>query len=359
VPPGASRWEEKSGLAAASRAAGAAMDSGFRGGTSHLGVGPLRRDAISSVQRTMDQWCFTCHGTGPTLCPYDRTRLRLSPRQPKMQNGSYRIEYRYFSPFYLIALSEYQFLLLICLSCNPEIKHAPVALILTACLLSLITRLLSLMSPRRARSPFSPPPWALCSSPQRRSPLFSNEAAEARRHGRRAVEELLLLEVVTLAFLLEYATTKLQSAGKAAQGGTVDERPRSSSSRSPRSPSSSSTPPPSSGAWRRRRRVELATAAASQCKASSTCCPRSASVRSMCTHAAKEPAATPRTSTASVTTCSFITSCRKRQRRRSTRKRRWNGEEAKNGASVRGRDIWMNTQFTVYYSNMGMGHEFS
>jgi hypothetical protein len=41
VPPGASRWEEKSGLAAASRAAGAAMDSGFRGGTSHLGVGPL------------------------------------------------------------------------------------------------------------------------------------------------------------------------------------------------------------------------------------------------------------------------------------------------------------------------------
>jgi hypothetical protein len=87
VPPGASRWEEKSGLAAASRAAGAAMDSGFRGGTSHLGVGPLRRDAISSVQRTMDQWCFTCHGTGPTLCPYDRTRLRLSPDSQKCKMG--------------------------------------------------------------------------------------------------------------------------------------------------------------------------------------------------------------------------------------------------------------------------------
>jgi hypothetical protein len=89
--------------------------------------------------------------------------------------------------------------------------------------------------------------------------------------------------------------------------------------------------------------VEPATAAASQCETSSTYCPRSASVRSMCSHVAKELATAPRTSTASVIGRSFITSCRKRRRRRLTHERRWNGEEAKNGASVGGRDIWMDT----------------
>jgi hypothetical protein len=64
-----------------------------------------------------------------------------------------------------------------------------------------------------------------------------------KRHGRRATEELLLLEVAALAFLLEYATTKLRSLGK---------------------------------------------------EVSSTCCPHSASVRSMCSHAAKELAAAQR-----------------------------------------------------------------
>jgi hypothetical protein len=94
--------------------------------------------------------------------------------------------------------------------------------------------------------------------------------------------------------------------------------------------------------------VELAMAVALQCEALSTCCPCSAFVRSMCSHAAKELAAAPRTSTASVTTHNFISSYRKRWWHRSMRGQRWNGEEAKNGASVRGRYIWMDTQFPVY-----------
>jgi hypothetical protein len=40
--------------------------------------------------------------------------------------------------------------------------------------------------------------------------------SEVRWHGRRAAEEIFLLEVTALTFLLEYATSKLRSAGKAA-----------------------------------------------------------------------------------------------------------------------------------------------
>jgi hypothetical protein len=36
----------------------------------------------------------------------------------------------------------------------------------------------------------------------------------------------------------------------------------------------------------------------------------------------------------------------------------WNEEEAENGVSVGDRGIWMNAQFTIYYSNIGMSHEF-
>jgi hypothetical protein len=77
----------------------------------------------------------------------------------------------------------------------------------------------SLVSPRRARSPFSPPPCPPCSSLQCRSPLFSNEAAERGTEGR---------------------------GGEAARSSSP------SSSRSLRSPFFSSMPPPSSGARGRR-----------------------------------------------------------------------------------------------------------
>jgi hypothetical protein len=107
-------------------------------------------------------------------------------------------------------------------------------------------RLLSLscVSPPSSLPPFLLCQCPPCSSPQRRSPLFSNEATERGTEGRRgeaawstgtpppsfgargrrpkaarSTEELLLLQVVALAFLLEYATTKLQSVGKEASGG--------------------------------------------------------------------------------------------------------------------------------------------
>jgi hypothetical protein len=65
--------------------------------------------------------------------------------------------------------------------------------------------------------------------------------------------------------------------------------------------------------------VEPAMVVVLQCEASSTCCPCSAFVHSMCSHVAKELAAAPRTSTASVTMRSFISSYRKRRWRRSMR----------------------------------------
>jgi hypothetical protein len=44
----------------------------------------------------------------------------------------------------------------------------------------------------------------------------ARKVAEARRHGRQAAEEIFLLGVTALTFLLEYATSKLRSTGKAA-----------------------------------------------------------------------------------------------------------------------------------------------
>jgi hypothetical protein len=93
-------------------------------------------------------------------------------------------------------------------------------------------RLLSLLClSAELAPPFSPPPWPLAPlhnaahpfSPMKRR-SEEQKGAEARRHGRRAAEELLLLEVAALAFLLEYATTKFRSVGKAAQGSTVNRR---------------------------------------------------------------------------------------------------------------------------------------
>jgi hypothetical protein len=128
-----------------------------------------------------------------------------------------------------------------------------------------------------------------------------------RRHGQRAAEELLLLEVVALAFLLEYATTKLRSVGKEASGGAGH------------------------GGSIAVRDVEYLLPA--QRLRAQHVQPRgkgaghrTADLDGVC-HRRR----------------SFITSCRKRRRRRLTHERRWNGEEAKNGASVGGRDIWMDT----------------
>jgi hypothetical protein len=201
-------------------------------------------------------------------------------------------------------------------------NHVPAAPILTACLLSLTARLLSRVSPpsslplfssamppaplRNAAPPFSPmkrrsearkgaevrrhgrgapPPRGRCA---RLPPRVCHHQAPERgedgpkRHGRRATEELLLLDVAALAFLLEYATTKLRSVGK---------------------------------------------------EASSTCCPHSASLCSMCSHTAKELAAASRLP--SPCAASLPTAASGGGTGRCARaEMEW--EEAKNGASVRG-----------------------